>query len=138
MDENEVFHTILHEIGHALGLGHSTNDNDIMYTPHKYGIVRLSKRDIRSVRWLYSLPLGTSVTTLNNTYSTSFSNIDDVISQITEGHLESEFHKTLNNVKSHDRDLEEEQDKLAEMKKFQISIQNVKLPKEMADKFKDM
>ncbi len=138
MDENEVFHTILHEIGHALGLGHSANDNDIMFTPHKYGIVRLSKRDINSVKWLYSLPLGTSAETLNNTYSTSYTDIDDIIMQIAGGNIESEFHRTLKRMNYPKRNLEEEQDKLAQMKKFQISIQNIKLPKEMSDKFKDM
>lgn len=138
MDENEVFHTILHEIGHALGLGHSKNPEDIMYTPHQYGVIRLSKRDINSVKWLYSLPYGTSVTTLNNTYSTHFGNIDDAIMHIASGNAESQFQKTMKNIKISGRNLEEEQDKLAQMKKFQISIQNVKLPKEIADKFKDM
>ncbi len=138
MDENEVYHTILHEIGHALGLGHSTNENDIMYTPHKYGIVKLSKRDIDSVRWLYRLPLGTSVKTLNNTYSTNFTNIDDAIMLIAGGNAQSKFQKTLNSINYTNRDLEDEQNKLAQMKKFQVSIQNIKLPKEITDKFKDM
>jgi hypothetical protein len=35
------------------------------------------------------------------------------------------------------RDLEEEQAKLAQIKKFQMSIQNIRLPKEIADKFKE-
>ena len=137
MDENEVFHTILHEIGHALGLGHSNNDGDIMYTPHKYGVVKLSNRDINSVRWLYSLPLGTSVTTLNSTYSSNFTNIDDAIMQIAGRKVDSQFHKTLTSMNYPKRNLEEEQAKLAQMKKFQISIQNIKLPKEIADKFKE-
>ena len=93
MDENEVYHTILHEIGHALGLGHSTNPNDIMYTPHQYGVVKLSQRDINSVRWLYSLPYGTSVKSLNSTYSLNYNNIDDIIMKIVSGDVESEFQK---------------------------------------------
>lgn len=137
MDENEVYHTILHEIGHALGLGHSTNPDDIMYTPHQYGVVKLSQRDIASVRWLYSLPYGASVKSLNQTYALNCSNIDDIIMKITNGEAESEFQRTMNNIKIPRRNLEEEQEKLAQIKKFQMSIQNIKLPKEIADKFKE-
>ncbi len=138
MDENEVFHTILHEIGHALGLGHSKNSNDIMYTPHQYGVIRLSKRDIDSIQWLYDLPYGSSLTSLNNAYSTHYGNIDDIILKLESGGLESQFQKTLSSIRTPQRDLEDEQEKLAKMKKFQISIQNIKLPKEISDKFKEM
>ncbi len=139
MDENEVFHTILHEIGHALGLGHSPNTSDIMYTPHQYGVVRLSQCDINSIRWLYSLPYGTSAQSLNEIYSLNYSNIDDAIAHITSGKAESAFQKTLKNiVQKPSRNLEEEQAKLAQINKFKLSIQNIKLPKEITDKFKDM
>ena len=57
---------------------------------------------------------------------------------ITTGTAESKFQKTLNSIKKPTRNLEEEQEKLAQMKKFHMSIQNVRLPKELADKFKDM
>ncbi len=138
MDENEVYHTILHEIGHALGLGHSKNPEDIMYTPHQYGAVKLTKRDIASINWLYSLPYGSSANSLNQLYSTHYENIDDIIAHIVSGKAESKFQKTLNDIKIPKRNLEDEQDKLAQMKKFQMSIQHIKLPKEIADKFKDI
>lgn len=138
MDENEVFHTILHEIGHALGLGHSKNKGDIMYTPHQYGVVGLSKRDIDSINWLYSLPYGASAKSLNELYSTSYANIDDIVMHIASGGAESQFQKTMNSISSQPkRDLEDEQDKLAQIKKFQMSIQHIQLPKDIANKFKE-
>ncbi len=58
-DADEVRHTILHEIGHALGLlGHSDQPGDIMYVPHQYGLVDLSERDKETLNWLYKLPVG--------------------------------------------------------------------------------
>jgi hypothetical protein len=138
MDENEVFHTILHEIGHALGLGHSNNKGDIMYTPHQYGIVNLSQRDINSLKWLYDLPWGASVSSLNSAYSTSFDNVDDIIMYLASGKQKSQFQNVIQNTSLKHRNLEEEQDKLAQMKKFEMSIQHIKLPKEIQDKFKKM
>lgn len=136
MDEKEVFHTILHEIGHALGLGHSPYPSDIMYTPHQYGIVNLSQRDINTVNKLYDLPYGASLKSLNSAYSLNCTSIDDIIYQISTQKPESAFQKTLKNTKVPTRNLQEEQDKIAEIRKFQMSLQNIKLPDDIAKKFR--
>jgi hypothetical protein len=53
----EVKHTILQEIGHALGLiGHSDGPGDIMHVPHQYGVTELSVRDVETLTTLYRLP----------------------------------------------------------------------------------
>lgn len=49
--------TILHEIGHALGLRHSANKLDIMYAINQPNIKTLSQNDINIIRLLYELPI---------------------------------------------------------------------------------
>lgn len=51
---DEVKHTIIHEIGHAIGMPHSPYQADIMYVPHQYGVVEISPRDSNTAKWLYS------------------------------------------------------------------------------------
>lgn len=47
----------VHEVGHALGLAHSPNPEDVMYPVTRTG--RLSQRDRSTLTLLYELPLGT-------------------------------------------------------------------------------
>lgn len=61
----ELYNTVLHEMGHALGImGHSYNSDDLMhmsydgdnrYTQHRSSFQALSSRDINTVKLLYKL-----------------------------------------------------------------------------------
>ena len=58
---------------------------------------------------------------------------------ITSGDAESEFERTMKKIKNApSRNLMEENANIADIKKFQVSFQDVKLPKELSDKFKNM
>lgn len=57
---NVLHNTLLHEIGHSLGLlgGHSSNPSDVLFSSNRYDdgrIKNLTSRDINSARLLYSL-----------------------------------------------------------------------------------
>ena len=137
MNDNEVFHTILHEIGHALGLGHSPYKSDIMYTPHQYGIVNISKNDALTVQWLYNFPYGLSPEEISKNYSFATSNLDEIIARKMAGEGKSKFEQVKDSIRIEQRDLEDEQIKLAHIKKYQLGLSEIKLPEEFNEFIKN-
>ena len=131
MDESEVYHTILHEIGHAIGLGHSHNKADIMYTPHQRGVNSISQGDVLTVNWLYSLPQGATTAEVASRYGIGGSDIDKIITKFINKKTPSEFEKVKSSVKIPKRDLLEEQETLANLRKYHMALQNVQISDEM-------
>ena len=134
--EDEVYHTILHEIGHSIGLGHSPYDTDIMFTPHKYGVISLSENDKYSIQWLYKLPAGVEVRQIGQQYSVlTDHDIDMIISKI-DG--EDDSIQTGDNTKliqEENRDLLNEATNIGNVKRYNMMIQNVGISEEMRQFF---
>ncbi len=135
-NETEVYHTILHEIGHALGLGHSPYKGDIMYTPHQYGNATLSPNDKYSIQWLYRLPAGASVQKIASQHSISTAtDIDSVIRKIDSKNRKEEKSERIQI--STRRDLLEEAANIGDLKRYNMMLQNISLSPNVKNYFKN-
>jgi len=132
-DESEVYHTILHEIGHAIGLGHSPYKTDIMYTPHQKGIHKVSQGDILTVNWLYKLPQGATPSEIGARYKVGGDNIDQIIAKVIEKDSQSGFEQVKSSIKIPKRDLLTETENIGLIQKYHLSLQNISISQKTKD-----
>lgn len=66
INKASILHSVLHELGHAAGLGHGIDENDIMFIPHKKTLDKPSENDIFVLKKLYSVLPGTDFSTISN------------------------------------------------------------------------
>lgn len=50
-----IYFTMMHELGHSLGLGHGIDVDDLMYVPHKKNVSIPSDNDIFVLKRIYSI-----------------------------------------------------------------------------------
>ncbi|MBQ8168232.1 matrixin family metalloprotease [bacterium] len=131
MDDAEVYHTILHEIGHAVGLGHSPFPRDIMYTPHQKGITSVSSCDVLTLNWLYTFPQGASVSEIASRYQVNGSDIDEIVARIMDKKSGKNDSHHKNIVRTQKRDLLKEQESIANLRRYHLAIQNVHISEDM-------
>lgn len=136
-DESEVYHTILHEIGHAIGLGHSPYKTDIMYTPHQRGVHSVSAGDVLTVNWLYKLPQGATTSEIASRYGVGGSDIDQIIERVMMKNVPSEFEKVKNSTRIPQRDLLEENENIALLHRYHMTLQNISLSDKVKEFFKN-
>lgn len=145
VNSDTIYHVILHEIGHFFGLGHSDDEIDVM--SQKGFPIEFSKNDLFVLRLVYSIGMG-------KPYKQVKKHIEECVKNFLDtGYIETEEPiclPTFNNeefllensdVKTNPRNneiipsnennylatenLPENLDKISDIKKYQITLQNL-------------
>ena len=127
----------MHEIGHAIGLGHSPFKKDIMYTPHQKGVMHIGDGDRLSVNWLYTFPQGKSVSEIAAKYGVAGNDLDEVVARIISKQTKTEFEKVKDNIQPQQtRNLLEESETIANLRKYHMTLQNIKISGDLQEQIR--
>lgn len=123
--KENVFHVILHELGHALGLGHSPDNSDVMSCGGDY-VTDLSANDIFVLQLIYSI--GTKRTFLDEEKY-----INECICEFLSENKrketkqkETKIHE-ISTIPIKQQSLLEKLDNISDIKKYKLLLQDIKL-----------
>lgn len=135
---DETYHTILHEIGHAIGLGHSPFKNDIMYTPHQKGITHVGPGDRLTINWLYTFPYGKTPKEIASKYNVAGSDLDEIVTKILSKEAKTDFEKVKTSLDDMPtkRDLLQETENIGNFQKYNLAIQNIKISTDLQEQLR--
>ena len=97
----------------------------------------MGEGDRLSVNWLYTFPSGKTVQEIASKYGVSGSDIDEVVARIISKQAKTEFEKVKENIAPQPkRDLLEESESIANLRKYHMALQNIKIPNELTEQIR--